>query len=83
MTHESTHLGSMSLFPSPVSIKTVDGTLPVVCHATLHTAQFYVPFVSHVPQLHLQLFSVGQITDHGCRIIFDSDACSIHDHGWF
>jgi hypothetical protein len=62
MTHESTHLGPMSSFPSPMSIKIVDGTpLPIVSHGTLHTAQFYVPFVSHVSQLHLQLFSVGQI----------------------
>jgi hypothetical protein len=38
-----------------------------------------VPSVSHVPQLHLQIFSAGQITDHGCRIILDSDACSFHD----
>jgi hypothetical protein len=35
--------------------------------------------LSHVPQLHLQLFSAGQITDHGCRVILDSDTCPIQD----
>jgi hypothetical protein len=38
-----------------------------------------VPSISHVPQLHLQLFSVVQVTDHGYRVILDSDTCSIHD----
>jgi hypothetical protein len=73
MTYDSTHLVSMSSLPSPMSVKTVDGTpLAVVSHGTLHTPRF------HVPQLHLQLFSTGQIADHGCRVVLDSDA-SIHD----
>jgi hypothetical protein len=38
-----------------------------------------VSYVSLVPQHHLQLFSSSPITDHGCRVILDSDACSIHD----
>jgi hypothetical protein len=59
-THEPTHLGSMSSLTSLVSVKTIDDTpLPVVSHGTFRTPQFHVPFVSHVPQLHLQLFSVG------------------------
>jgi hypothetical protein len=38
MTHDSTHLGSLSLLPSRASVKTADGTpLPVVSHGTLHT----------------------------------------------
>jgi hypothetical protein len=35
-----------------------------------------VPFVSHVPQLHLQLFSANQITNHGC-VILDSNICFV------
>jgi hypothetical protein len=74
MTYDSTLLVSMSSLPSPMSVKTADGTpLAVVSHGTLRTPRF------HVPQLHLQLFSTGQITDHGCRVVLDSDACSIHD----
>jgi hypothetical protein len=54
MTHDSTRLGSMSLLPSHVSVKTADGThLPIVSHDTLRTPQFHVSFVSHVPQLNL------------------------------
>jgi hypothetical protein len=65
MTHDSTLLGSMSSLPSHVFAKTVNGTpLPVVSHNTLCTPKFHVSSVSHVPQLHLQLFSAGQITDH-------------------
>jgi hypothetical protein len=65
MTHDSTHLGSLSLLASPVLVKIVDGTLlHVVSHDTLRTPQFYVSFVSHVPQLHLQVFSTSQIADH-------------------
>jgi hypothetical protein len=81
MTHDSTHLDSLSLLHSFVSIKTADGTpLPVVGQGTLYTSNFHVSSVSHVPQLHLQLFSAGQITDHGCRVILDFDSCSIQDH---
>ena len=31
--------------------------------------------VSHVLNLTVQLMSAGQITDHGCRIILESDSC--------
>jgi hypothetical protein len=28
----------------------------------------------------MQLMSVGQITDHDCRVILDPDVCYIQDH---
>jgi hypothetical protein len=28
----------------------------------------------------MQLMSVGQITDHDCRVILDPDFCYIQDH---
>jgi hypothetical protein len=81
MAHDSIHQGSMSSLPSHVYVKTVDGTsLPVVSLNTLRTPQFHVSYVNHVLQHHLQLFYVGQITDHGCHVILDSDACSTQDH---
>jgi hypothetical protein len=80
MTHDSFHLDSLSSLHSSVSVKTADGTpLPVVGQGTLYTSSFHVPSISHVPQLHLQLSSAGQITDHGCGVILDSDACSVQD----
>jgi hypothetical protein len=33
-----------------------------------------------VPNLAMQLMSVGQITDHDCRVILDCDLCYIQDH---
>jgi hypothetical protein len=81
MTHDSTHFGSLSSLPSPVSVSTVDGNcFPVVSHETLHTSNFHVSSVSHVPRLHLQFFSADQITDHGCHVIIDFDFCSIQYH---
>jgi hypothetical protein len=57
MTHDSTHLDSLSSLHSPVSVKTANGTpLPGVGQGTLYTFSFHVSSVSHVPQLHLQLF---------------------------
>jgi hypothetical protein len=81
MTHDSTHLDSLSSLHSPVSVKTADGTpLPGVGQGTLYTSSFHVLSVSHVPHLHLQLFSADQITDHGCHLILDSNICSVQDH---
>ena len=58
---------------------TANGTsLPVVGRGTL-TTSFHIPTVSHVPQLTMQLMSAGQITDHGCRIIFEADSCCVQD----
>jgi hypothetical protein len=57
MTHDSTHLDSLSSLHSPVSVKTGGGTpLPVVGQGALYTSNFHVLSVYHVPQLHLQLF---------------------------
>ena len=40
---------------------------------------FHVPDVSYVLKLTMQLISAGQLTDHGCRVILDSDSCCIQD----
>jgi hypothetical protein len=74
MTHDSTHLDSLSSLPSCVFVETTDDTpFLVVSQGTLCTSHFHVLFVSHVPQLQLQLLSTGQITDHDCHVILDSD----------
>jgi hypothetical protein len=57
-----------------------DGTLlPVAGRGVLSTSSFDVLTVSHVPKLTMQLLSAGQITDHGCRIILESDSCCVQD----
>src|SRR6266540_6549423 len=80
MTHDSTHLCSLSLPSASLFVNTADGTShSVLSHGTLHTSHFHVPSVSHVPHLNLQLLSAGQITDHDCSIILESDSCSVQD----
>lgn len=74
MTSDSTSLTSRS------PVQTADGTpLSVTGLGTLCTSFFTVPNVSYVPKLTMQLMSAGQLTDHGCRVILDSDSCCVQD----
>lgn len=80
MSYDSSALSSLQPLDSPVNILTTDGTpLPVVSCGTLSTPSFSVPNVSHVPRLTMNLFSAAQLTDFGCRVILDTDSCSIQD----
>ena len=80
MTPHATHLSSLSSPDPPISVRTADVTsLPVAGRGVLLTSSFNVPTVSHVPKLTMQLLSAGQITDHGCRIILESDSCCVQD----
>ena len=80
MTTHTTHLSSLSSSDSPILVRTADGTsLPIAGRGALSTFSFEIPNVSYVPQLTMQLLSAGQITDHGCRIILESDSCCVQD----
>ena len=80
MTFDSSHLSSLRPFNSPISVLTADGTpLPVSSRGTLSTSSFFVPDISHVPRLTMNLFSARQLTDSGCRVILDDDSCSVQD----
>jgi hypothetical protein len=64
----------------PTSIQTADGTHCYITHwAPLYTTNFSVPDISFVPQLSMNLLSVGQIADHNCFIGFDDSSCFIQD----
>jgi len=79
MTPHATHLSSLSSSDPPIFVRTADGiSLPAARRCVLLTS-FDVPTVSHVPQLTMQLLFAGQITDHGCRIILESDSCCVQD----
>jgi hypothetical protein len=81
MTPHSTHLSSMRPSYHHLTVQTVDGSpLSVTRQGTLCSGSFYVPDISLVLNLAMQLMSVGQITDHDCYIIFDPDFCYIQDH---
>ena len=80
MTPDPTQLSFLSSLDHPLVVQTADGTsLPVTGRGVLSTSSFHVPTVSHVPNLTMQLMSAGQITDHGCRIILESDSCCVKD----
>jgi hypothetical protein len=79
MAPHSTHLSSLR--PSRHCIvHTTDGSpLSVARQGTLSSDSFYVPDVSLVPDLTMQLMSARQITDHDYRVILDPDVCYIQD----
>jgi hypothetical protein len=61
-------------------VHTADGSpLFVAEQGTLSSDSFYVPDVSLVPNLIMQLMSAGQITNHECHVILDPDVCYIQD----
>ena len=80
MTPDHTSLSSISTPSIPITVHTADGSsLSVAGQGTLSSPSFHVPAVSYIPKLTMQLISAGQLTDHGCRVILDSDSCCIQD----
>jgi hypothetical protein len=80
MSCDSSTLSYLRSLDFPVNVLTIDGSpLFVASRCTLSTSSFSVLDVSHVPRLTMNLFSAGQITDSGCRVILDVDSCSIQD----
>src|SRR3990170_7522278 len=80
MSSDSSALSSLRPLDFPLNVLTADGTpLPVASRGILSTPSFYVPSVSHVPRLTMNLFSAAQLTDSGCCVILDTDSCSIQD----
>jgi hypothetical protein len=80
MTSDSSLLSAIHSLISLVRVLTADGTsLSVSSRGTLSTSSFYVPDISHVPRLKMNLFSASQLTDSGCRVILDADSCAIQD----
>jgi hypothetical protein len=45
----------------------------------LFSRTLFIPKVSPVPDLTMQLMSARQITNHDCRVIIDPNICYIHD----
>lgn len=80
MSSDSSVLSSLRPLDHPINVLTADGTpLPVASRGTLSTSSFYVPYVSHVPCLTMNLFSASQLIDCGCRVILDVDSCTVQD----
>jgi hypothetical protein len=81
MTTHSTHLSALRPSYHHCTIHTTDGSpLSIAGHDMLCSDSFYVPDVSLIPNLTMQLMSAGQITNHDCRVILDPDFCYIQHH---
>lgn len=83
MTPYCTYLSSMSPSSRSLIVHTSDGSpLPVVGRGTLSSDSFHVPDVSFVPNLTMQLMSIGQLTDHECRVILDPKFAIFRIDAW-
>jgi hypothetical protein len=71
-------LASTTPVTDGASVQTADGT---VCHIThkgsLCDPHFTIPNIFFVPELSMDLLSVGQITDHNCFVGFDDSSCFV------
>ena len=80
MTPDHTSLSSISPPSLIITVQNADGSsLSIAGKGTLLSPSFHVPAISYVPKLTMQLISAGQLSDHGCRVILDSDSCCIQD----
>ena len=78
MTPNFTQLSSLSSVDHPLVGQAADGTShPVIGRGVLSMPSFHMPSISHVHNLTMLLMSAGQITDHECRIILESDPCCV------
>ena len=80
MTSDKSKLVACKPITDGTSIHTADGTSCHITHqGSLHSPHFYIPDVSCVPQLSMNLLSVGQIADMNCFVGFDESSCFIQD----
>jgi hypothetical protein len=80
MTYDSSILSALRSLISPINVLTTDSTsLPISSRGTLSTSSFFVPDISHISRLKMNLFSASQLTDSGCHVILDADSCAVQD----
>ena len=77
-TSNKTQLIGCKKIVDGTTIHTAYGTSCHVTHeGTFSSPHFYVPDISLVPQLSMNLLSVGQIADMNCFVGFDDSSCFI------
>jgi hypothetical protein len=75
VTSNSSALSSLLSLEFPLNILTTDGTShSVASRGTLSTTSFYVPDISHVHRLTMNLFSIA-FTNFVCHVIIDVESC--------
>uniref|UniRef100_A0A2N9HB54 Integrase catalytic domain-containing protein n=1 Tax=Fagus sylvatica TaxID=28930 RepID=A0A2N9HB54_FAGSY len=74
------HLTSAHTPPVLPTITTADGSAMIVNHVgSISTPNLFVSDVFCVPKLHLNLLSVGQLTELGLNLFFSSHGCLVQD----
>ena len=80
MTPHSSLFSELKPAPHPLNIRTANGsTMSGHNIGSVLTSNLLVPGVFNVPNLSYNLFSVGQLTKLGYRIIFDYSGCIVQD----
>jgi hypothetical protein len=75
VTSDKSKLASSKPILDGDSVQTADGTL---CHkGSLCNSHFTVPKIFFVPELPMDLLSVGQITYHNYFVGFDDSSCFV------
>uniref|UniRef100_A0A2N9HNI8 Uncharacterized protein n=1 Tax=Fagus sylvatica TaxID=28930 RepID=A0A2N9HNI8_FAGSY len=77
---DNPHLTSAHTPPVLPTITTADGSAMTVSHVgSISTPNLSVSDVFCVPKLHLNLLSIGQLTELGLNLFFSSRGCLVHD----
>ena len=80
MTPHSSLFSELKPAPHPLNIHTANGsTISGHNIGSVSTSNLSVPGVFNVPDISYNLFSVGQLTKLGYRIIFDYSRCIVQD----
>uniref|UniRef100_A0A2N9IW51 Integrase catalytic domain-containing protein n=1 Tax=Fagus sylvatica TaxID=28930 RepID=A0A2N9IW51_FAGSY len=77
---DNPHLASAHTPPVLPTITTADGSAMTVSHVgSISTPNLSISDVFCVPKLHLNLLSVGQLTELGLNLFFSSRGCLVQD----
>ena len=80
MTLHSSLFFDLKPAPHPLNIRTANGSTMFGHNiGSVSTSNILVPWVFNIPNLSYNLFSVGQLTELGYRIIFDYSGCIVQD----
>ena len=78
MTSDQSQLVACKPVTDGASIQTADDTSCHITHqGSLCNSHFSVLDVSFIPQLSMNLLSVGQVIDNNCYVGFDDSSCFI------
>lgn len=81
MTPHMSLLKNCSIPKLPMSVQVANGSYALLkCTDTVSQPIWTFSNVYHVPNLHINLLSIGKLTDLGLNVIFLRDHCLVEDH---